>query len=283
MARSMPPPLRLGAHTLSFTGDRPRIMGILNVTPDSFSDGGRYQDVDRAMARAFELAADGADIVDIGGESTRPGSHGVSTEEELARVIPVIEGLLAARLPAPISIDTSKARVAEAALTAGAVLVNDVRALADPDMAETVRRHDAAVVLMHMGGAPERMQHHVSYSDVVTEVAAFLDDATARAVAAGIPSNRIVVDPGIGFGKTTTHNLELTRGLARLSEHQAILYGPSRKSFLGELTGRPTTERDLATAAACVAAVLYGAHMVRVHEPKLVRDALRVAWALVPA
>jgi|SRR5579884_701490 len=261
-----------------------KLMGVVNVTPDSFSDGGRYLDAGRAIHHGIELADEGADILDIGGESTRPGAEPVGADEELARVYPVIQGLAVARPAAQLSIDTSKAAVAAAALDAGATMVNDITALrGDPKMAAVVAAAGAHCCLMHMLGEPRTMQLDPRYDDVVAEVKAFLEERVGYAVAAGIPEERIIVDPGIGFGKTLAHNLEL---LARLEEIAAIglpvMIGTSRKSFLGKLTGRPVDERLAATLASCVVAYEHGARVFRVHEVAPVADALTVA-ATVPS
>jgi dihydropteroate synthase len=261
------------------------VIGVVNVTPDSFSDGGRYLDPGSAIRHGIELADEGAAILDIGGESTRPGAEPVDVEEELRRVLPVIEGLAPARPQARISIDTSKAVVAAEAIRRGATMVNDVTALrGDPKMAEVVAAAGADCCLMHMLGEPRTMQIDPHYDDVVDEVKAFLEERLAFAVAAGIAEERIVLDPGIGFGKTGAHNLEL---LARLYELVAIgrpvMVGPSRKSFLGRLTGRPVDERVAGTIAACVVAYEHGARVFRVHDVAPVADALIVAAATVAA
>lgn len=261
----------------------PVVMGIVNVTPDSFSDGGRYLDVAAAVAHGRELEAQGAAILDIGGESTRPGSEPVSADEELRRVIPVIEGLREGGTGCRISIDTSKAAVADAALAAGASLVNDVTALrGDPAMAEVVAAHDAECCLMHMLGRPRTMQQDPHYDEVVSDVKGFLEARMSFAVHHGISEERIVLDPGIGFGKTVVHNLEL---LARLHELAAlgrpILIGTSRKSFLGAITGRPVDDRLAPTIASNVLAYERGARIFRVHDVAPVRDALLIAGATV--
>jgi len=261
----------------------PRLMGILNVTPDSFSDGGRYLAAEAAIAHGLELAAQGAAIVDVGGESTRPGAEPVSLEEELRRVVPVIEGLVVAPIAAQISIDTSKVAVARAALDAGATFVNDVTAFrAEPALAALVAQRGADCCLTHMQGDPRTMQLDPRYGDVVVEVIEFLAARVEVALAAGIARERIIVDPGIGFGKTVEHNLEL---LARLHELSAlglpILIGTSRKSFLGRLTGRGDQERLAATIATNVIALLAGASVFRVHDVAPLRDALAVAAATV--
>jgi dihydropteroate synthase len=257
-------------------------MGVLNVTPDSFSDGGRFLDPGRAIAHGQRLAEEGAAILDIGGESTRPGAASVTAEEELARVLPVIEGLMTAGPPARISIDTSKARVARVALQAGATLVNDVTALRDPDMAGTVAEAGAELCLMHMLGDPRTMQAEPRYDDVVREVGSFLADRLGYAIAHGIPQERIMLDPGIGFGKTVGHNLELLARLDELTElGRPVVIGTSRKSFLGRLTGRPVDDRVAATIATCVMAYERGASVFRVHDVAPVADALRVTAATV--
>jgi dihydropteroate synthase len=260
------------------------VMGVINVTPDSFSDGGRYLDPALAVAHAVGLESEGATILDVGGESTRPGAEEVPADEELRRVLPVIEGvheLTRAR----ISIDTSKADVAEAALAAGATLVNDVTALrGDNRMAEVVAGAGADCCLMHMLGSPRTMQDNPRYEDVVAEVKAFLEERLAFATAAGIPEERILLDPGIGFGKTAQHNLELLARLDELVElGRPVVIGTSNKSFLGRLTGRPVGERLPGTIATCVMAYERGARVFRVHEVAPVRDALTVTAATVAA
>ena len=261
-------------------------MGVVNVTPDSFSDGGLYLDPAAAVAHGLELAREGAAILDVGGESTRPGAEPVGAEVVVRRVVPVIEGLRAAAVPAQISIDTSKAVVAAAALEAGATLINDVTALrADPAMAALVADTGADCCLMHMLGEPRTMQRDPRYEDVVSEVKAFLEERMAYAIGAGVGEERILLDPGIGFGKTAEHNLEL---LARLGEIVAlgrpVVVGTSRKSFLGRLTrGRGTGERLAGTIATNVLAYERGASVFRVHDVAAVHDALAVAAATVRA
>jgi dihydropteroate synthase len=259
------------------------LMGIVNVTPDSFSDGGLYLDPDAAIAHARELEAEGAAILDIGGESTRPGALPVDVEEELRRVLPVLEGLSAST--ARLSIDTSKSTVAAAALRAGATFVNDVTALrGDPAMAGLVAESGAGCCLMHMLGEPRTMQRDPRYDDVVSDVKAFLEERVAFAVAEGIPEERIVVDPGIGFGKTLEHNLELLRRLDEIvAVGRPVMVGMSRKSFLGRLTGREVGDRLPGTIAANVMAYERGARLFRVHEVAPVHDALSVAAATVTA
>ncbi|HTU31583.1 MAG TPA: dihydropteroate synthase [Solirubrobacteraceae bacterium] len=258
-------------------------MGILNVTPDSFSDGGRFTDVPRAVAHGLAMEREGASIIDVGGESTRPGAEPVSEQDELARVVPVIEGLRAAGLEARISIDTSKAAVAAAALEAGAELVNDVSALrADAGMAELVAARGVTCVLMHMRGEPRTMQRDPRYEDVVGEVRSFLQERLGAALDAGVAEDRIWLDPGIGFGKTAEHNLALLRELPRLTDlGRPIVIGTSRKSFLGRLTGRDFTGLAAATVATSVLAYERGARVFRVHDVAPTRDALIVSAATV--
>jgi dihydropteroate synthase len=258
-----------------------RLMGIVNVTPDSFSDGGEFLDAERAIAHGRELAAEGADVLDIGGESTRPGAAAVDAEEELRRVGPVVEALAADGLP--VSIDTSKAEVAEAALDAGVRMVNDVTALrADPELAGLCAERDCEVVLMHMLGDPRTMQENPVYEDVVDDVKAFLAQRIEFAVSAGINEERIWIDPGIGFGKTVEHNLELHRRLGELTElGRPIAFGSSRKSFLGKLTGAGVEDRLGGTIASNVIAYANGASMLRVHEVAPTRQALIVADAII--
>ena len=262
-----------------------RIMGVVNVTPDSFSDGGRYFDAGAAIGHGLALEAEGAAILDVGGESTRPGAAPVAEDEELRRVIPVIEGLIAAGSGAQISIDTSKSGVAARALAAGATLVNDVTALrGDPKMAGVVANAGAACCLMHMLGDPRTMQRDPHYDDVVGDIKAFLEERTAAAVAAGIALERILLDPGIGFGKTVEHNLELIRRLNELvALGPPVVIGTSRKSFLGRLTGREVDDRVAATIATNVLAYERGARVFRVHDVAPVLDALTVTAATVRA
>ncbi|MGK2938326.1 MAG: dihydropteroate synthase [Solirubrobacteraceae bacterium] len=253
-------------------------MGIVNVTPDSFSDGGRWLDPSAAVAHGLQLASEGTAILDVGGESTRPGAAAVSAEEERRRVVPVVEGLTAAG--ARVSVDTMKAAVAEAALDAGATFVNDVAALRGPDMAALVADRGCDVCLVHMRGEPRTMQNDPQYDDVVDDVRAFLTARVEVALAAGVARERIVLDPGIGFGKTVDHNLEL---LDRLDELVAlgfpILVGTSRKSFLGKIVGRDADDRLPGTIATNVLALARGASIFRVHDVAPVRDALVVAAA----
>ncbi len=261
------------------------LMGIVNVTPDSFSDGGLYLRAEAAVAHGLELAAEGAAILDVGGESTRPGALPVSLEEERRRVLPVIAGLREAGAAARISIDTSKAAVAADALAAGASIVNDVTALrGDPELAAVAAAAGAHVCLMHMLGEPRTMQRDPRYCDVVQDVKAFLAERIEVAVAGGIAEERIMLDPGIGFGKTIAHNLELLRRLEELvALGRPVVIGTSRKSFLGRITGREVDGRLAATIASNVVALLHGASVFRVHEVAPVRDALAVAAATLAA
>ncbi len=259
----------------------PRIMGIFNVTPDSFSDGGIYLSSDRAVERGCEMAEKGAEIIDVGGESTRPGSTGVPAEVEISRVIPVIRAL-AGRTEALLSIDTTKAQVARQAVAAGARIVNDTSALADdPEMAGVVRETGCAVVLMHRLGSPETMQQSPSYKSLFDDILEALSERVKAAEAAGIPSDRILVDPGVGFGKRLEDNLALHRHLPDLRNlGKPILFGPSRKSFLGRITGRDPGDRIIGTAAAVAMAVAGGAHVARVHDVEEMKDVVRVAYAV---
>jgi dihydropteroate synthase len=261
------------------------LMGVVNVTPDSFSDGGRFLDPAAAIDHGLELAAEGADILDVGGESTRPGAEPVPAGIERDRVLSVIEGLVAARTGAQISIDTSKASVAAAAIRAGATLLNDVTALrADPEIADLAADAGCDVCLMHMLGEPRTMQANPVYGDVVAEVKAFLAARIEAAVARGIDERRILVDPGIGFGKTLEHNLALLRGVAEIVElGRPVVIGTSRKSFLGRITGRDVEHRLAATIASNLLAFERGATVFRVHEVAPVRDALAVAAATLRA
>ncbi|TAL10699.1 MAG: dihydropteroate synthase [Nitrospirae bacterium] len=261
--------------------ERVLIMGVLNVTPDSFSDGGRYQGVDAAVARAEAIEAEGADLLDLGGESSRPGARPVSLAEELARVLPVVTAL-AGRIRIPISVDTTKAEVARQALDAGAAVINDISALRDdPGMADVVARGRAGLILMHMQGSPATMQEHPAYEAVAEEVGDFLQARVEAAIAAGIDRERIAVDPGIGFGKTGEQSLALLGGLSVFHAlGRPIVIGPSRKSFVGAVLERPVHEREWGTAAAVAAGVLEGAHVVRVHSVAQMKDVARMAQAI---
>ena len=257
----------------------PKVMGIINVTPDSFSDGGRYVSSAAAIEHAQQLIADGADLLDIGGESTRPGAAEVSEQEELDRVLPVIEGLRGCEVP--LSIDTWKPGVMRAALKAGASLVNDVNALQARGALQAVADSDAAVCLMHKQGTPQTMQQQPRYADVVAEVCGFLRARIAAAETAGIARARIVIDPGFGFGKALTHNLDLLRHLDALRALGVpVLAGLSRKSMLGALTGRAVDDRVAASVAAALLAVQRGAAIVRVHDVRETVDALKVLMAV---
>jgi dihydropteroate synthase len=256
-------------------------MGILNVTPDSFSDGGKFLNLNESLPRGVRMVEEGADILDIGGESTRPGSEAVSLDEELNRVLPVVENL-AARVNIPLSIDTTKAEVAERALEAGAGIVNDTSGLRDdPRMGAVVADHGAAVILMHRKGTPKVMQTAPRYDDLMCEIVAFLEESIRQTEKAGVGSDQIAVDPGIGFGKTLEHNLFLLRHLDEISVlGKPILIGPSRKSFLGKILNLPVEERLEGTAAAVTAAVLAGAAILRVHDVKEMVRVVRVADAI---
>jgi dihydropteroate synthase len=272
---------RCGTHCFTL-GDRTLVMGVLNLTPDSFSDGGQFADPQAAVEHALQMAEAGADIIDIGGESSRPGSASVSAAEEIRRVLPII-GRLAEQQPTLcLSLDTTKAEVAQAGLEAGASIVNDISGLeSDPAMLPTLAAAEAGCVIMHMRGTPRTMQDNPQYRDVVEEVGDYLEQRTAAAEAAGIARERICLDPGIGFGKTVEHNLEL---LGRLDEfarlERPLLIGPSRKAFIGATLNLAVGERLEGTLAACVAAVLHGAAIVRVHDVKEVRRAVDLADAI---
>jgi len=255
-------------------------MGILNVTPDSFSDGGRYADPRRAVEHALEMAAAGADLIDVGGESTRPGAQPVGAAEEIRRVVPIIEAL-APQVQVPISVDTSKAEVMVAAVSAGASMINDVRALREPGALQAAARTDAAICLMHMQGEPRTMQSDPRYADVVAEVGQFLDGRVEACVDAGIGTERIVLDPGLCFGKRLEHNLALLAGLPELQRRGLpLLVGISRKSMFGTLLGRGLEERLAGSLAVAAAAVLAGAAIVRAHDVAETVDAVKVAAAL---
>jgi len=260
---------------------RTALMGILNVTPDSFSDGGRYADPKTAIAHGIQLAREGADIIDIGGESTRPGARPVSAEEEKGRVLPVLRELRR-EVSIPLSVDTYKMEVAQAALAEGADVVNDISALRfDPAMASLVAREKVPVVLMHMQGTPRTMQQRPRYQDVLAEVKDFLAGRIRFALESGIELDRIIVDPGIGFGKELEHNLELLKGLSTLvSLGRPLLVGPSRKAFIGKLLGLASDSRLEGSLAAAVAAVLGGANIVRMHDVKEARRAIGIADAI---
>ena len=255
------------------------LMGILNVTPDSFSDGGLHFDRSSAVDGAMRMVDDGADIVDIGGESSRPGSDPVSLEEELSRTIPIIKSL-SSKLSVPISIDTYKAEVARRAIDAGASIVNDISGLRfDPQMPEVVARYGVPVVIMHMKGSPKNMQKNPSYTALIPEILEYFISRTASAIKAGIPAGRIIIDPGIGFGKTFDHNLEIIHNLEKFTSlGRPILIGPSRKAFIGKILGdAPATDRMEGTAAAVAISIMHGANIVRVHDVKEMAKVAKVA------
>jgi len=261
---------------------RPHVMGIVNVTPDSFSDGGKYTSTDLAVSHGLELIAQGADILDIGGESTRPGAEPVSLDEELRRVIPVIEALSAVST-VPLSIDTYKPEVMRQAIFAGVDIVNDIRALQEIHAVEIVANSNAGVCLMHMQGMPQTMQLAPSYQDVVAEVKQFLIERMQVVMSAGIAKERIVLDPGFGFGKTTAHNIALIQHLGEIGELGPLLVGLSRKSVLGKIAGGDEQQRLHAGLAASVISAMKGAKIVRVHDVKATVDALKVVTAVLPA
>lgn len=275
------PTVKLGTCLLRL--DEPRVMGIVNNTPDSFSGDGIGGDTERAVELGMAMFSEGADIVDVGGESTRPGAEPVPAALEIQRVVPIVERLSASR-PGRVSIDTMKPEVAEAALFAGATMVNDVSGLRNERMIDVVAEHDAAVVIMHMLGEPRTMQENPTYKDVVEDISAFFSDRIAAAERGGISPGKILVDPGIGFGKTLEHNLEI---LGRLNEFKALgrplVIGASRKSFIGRLTGRPADERLGGSVAAAVLAVMHGADIVRAHDVMDTVSALKTARAITRA
>ncbi len=261
---------------------KPVLMGVLNITPDSFSDGGRFFDRNHAARRLEELQRDGADIVDVGGESTRPGAMPVSVDEEIRRVIPAIEAA-SERVDIPVSIDTTKSRVASAALDAGAEIINDISGLRfDPGIAGLAAESGAGLVLMHIRGEPRTMQQSIHYDDLMGEILAELRDSAERALASGCHPDQLVVDPGIGFGKTAEHNLVILNELGRITELGfPVLVGPSRKSFIGKTLGLEVEQRLEATLAACVVALLRGARIFRVHDVVQARRALDMAELIV--
>ena len=262
-------------------GGRPRLMGIVNVTPDSFSDGGQCNDPVRAAEHALRLVDQGADVLDVGGESTRPGALGVSVEEELGRVMPVVERIVS-RTDVPVSIDTAKSAVAREALAAGAAIVNDVTGLrGDPAMSGLVAEHGVPVVCMHMLGTPRTMQQDPRYDDVVAELADFFQERLAHLCRAGIDRSQIILDPGIGFGKTLSHNLEILRNIERLSElGQPVCVGHSRKSFIGMATGQPVGNRLIGSVAVAVGLCYHRVHVLRVHDVEAVRQAVDLVYAM---
>jgi len=274
---------RCGAHVVELRV-RTLVMGIVNVTPDSFSDGGRYGGTDDAVRHAVEMAGDGADLLDVGGESTRPGSEPVPVDEESTRVVPVIERLAHELPDVPISVDTRKPDVARAALEAGASIVNDISAGREPTMFDVVRIAGAGMVLMHMKGEPKSMQDEPTYHDVVAEVRGFLGERVEAAVAAGIGREHLCVDPGIGFGKTVEHNLTLLRDIGAFRHlGVAVLVGPSRKRFIGTLTDTEVDERVDGTAGVVAWCAASGADIVRVHDVKEMSRVVRVVDAIARA
>jgi dihydropteroate synthase len=273
-------PLKLVCRDTVLDLAEPVVMGILNVTPDSFSDGGRHASIEAAVEWGFQMAAEGAAIIDVGGESTRPGAAPVDLTDEIARVVPVIERL-ASQAGVPISVDTAKPEVMRAAVAAGACLINDVRALQLPGALAAAAQSGAAVCLMHMRGEPRTMQADPQYESVVTDVQEFLGGRIAACEAAGIPRERICVDPGIGFGKRPEHNLALLAALDRLADPGIpVLVGVSRKSLLGIITGRPTGERLAGSVALAALSVMRGAAIIRAHDVAATVDAVKVASAL---
>lgn len=265
-------------------GVRPLVMGVLNVTPDSFSDGGRFIDPEYAIDWAYKIIAAGANIIDIGAESTKPGSSCLDVEEELRRLKPVMQ-VLGKQCPVPISVDTRKAEVAKQVLDWGAHIINDVSALRfNPEMGQVVAKAQAGVVLMHMQGAPETMQNNCKYGNVVEDVRKFLENRIEVAESYGIQRDQILIDPGIGFGKTTNHNLSLLKGLASFEGlGLPVLVGVSKKAFIGSVLNRPVAERMMGTAAAVTTAVLHGAHIVRVHDVEEICDVVTMATAIKQA
>jgi len=281
VSHHIPPPIVCRKRTFDFS-ERPFIMGIVNVTPDSFSDGGSYFSPEQAVAHGLRLAEEGADIIDIGGESTRPGAAPVSAAEETERVLPVIAEL-AANIDVPLSIDTTKAEVARKALAAGAEIVNDVSALRfDPEMGDVVAAARVPVVLMHMRGTPRTMQHAIHYQSLIEDIRSFLEARIEYAVRAGIALDNIIIDPGIGFGKSIEKdNLAILKNLAAFTAlGRPVLVGTSRKGFIGKLLGTPVHEREEGTAATVAIAIYNGAHIVRVHDVKSMKMVAAVASAI---
>ncbi len=262
-------------------GTRTHLMGVLNVTPDSFSDGGMHFSVTDAVDHGIAMARDGADIIDIGGESTRPYSRRVPADEEMARVIPIIRQL-SREVSIPISIDTYKAAVAEAALNAGASIINDISALRlDPDMGRVAAEAGVPLILMHMKGTPESMQRHPEYDDLIREILDFLKEAVQRSESAGIKKDMMILDPGIGFGKTFEHNLKVIHHLAEFQTlEMPLLLGPSNKAFIGHILGKEAHERDTGTMAAVAACVMNGAHIIRAHNVKMAVETIKIIDAI---
>lgn len=282
MFRARPPTYRLRAGEFLITLDRPVLVGILNVTPDSFSDGGRFHSNDEAADHALRMVEAGAAMLDIGAESSRPGAVPVTEEEETERLLPVLEKIVR-HCRVPISVDTTKADVARRAIEAGASLINDISALRfDPAMGELAAKTGVGLILMHMPGTPQTMQQQAAYVDVVSEVATYLTERRAAAEAIGVKSEQIVLDPGFGFGKLVPHNLALLDRLPELCDlGRPLLVGLSRKSFIGQVTGRPVTEREFGTAAAVALAVERGANLLRVHDVAHMADTVKFAEAMM--
>jgi dihydropteroate synthase len=273
--------LNWGKHSLEL-GRKTLIMGVLNVTPDSFSDGGHYFSREQAIKQALNLVAEGADIIDIGGESTRPYAEKVSLDQEMERVIPVIEEL-SQIVNVPISIDTYKAKVAHAAVNAGASIINDISALRfDPDMVSVAKASGVPLILMHMRGTPGSMQDNPVYDDLMGEIIDFFREAVNRAAKTGIPENMIILDPGIGFGKNFNHNLMIIRDLRTLADlGLPVLLGSSRKAFIGKILDKPPEERDTGTMATVAAGILNGAHIVRVHNVRMAKDTVSIVDSIM--
>jgi dihydropteroate synthase len=277
--------IKAGNWTLTL-GERTLIMGILNVTPDSFSDKGKFCGIESAVERAWKIAEEGADILDIGGESTRPGSQGVTAEEEIRRVIPTLEALAkGTRFPIPISVDTTKSEVAKAALECGAAIINDISSLEkDPQIGYAAAKYEAALIMMHMRGEPSTMQSIPSSTDILEDIDIWAQEAVARAKRCGVSSEKIVLDPGIGFGKTAAQNLEIIVNIPRLAAAGfPILVGTSRKSFIGAILKKPAADLVLGTCATVAASILYGAHIVRVHDVAAAREVADVTDAIARA
>lgn len=273
--------MQLISKGLSLSLERPHVMGILNVTPDSFSDGGHFNQIERAMVHARQMVSDGATLIDIGGESTRPGAPDVSEQEELDRVIPVVERLVA-ELDVMISLDTSKAAVMREGCKAGAHLINDVRALLEPGALAVAAEADVPVCLMHMQGQPRTMQAEPHYDDLLGEVRAFFDERIAACLAAGIRRQQLLLDPGYGFGKTLAHNYQLLAQQSKLLDYQLpLLVGMSRKSMIGNLLGRPVDDRLAGSLACALIGMQHGAQIIRVHDVRETMDALRAGWMVM--
>lgn len=273
--------MQLTSKGLSLSLERPHVMGILNVTPDSFSDGGHFNQLERAMTHARQMVAEGATLIDIGGESTRPGAPDVSEQEELDRVIPVVERMVA-ELEVMISLDTSKAAVMREGCAAGAHLINDVRALLEPGALAAAAVADVPVCLMHMQGQPRTMQAEPHYDDLLGEVRAFFDERIAACLAAGIRREQLLLDPGYGFGKTLAHNYQLLAQQEKLLDYQLpLLVGMSRKSMIGNLLGSPVDERLAGSLACALIGMQHGARIIRVHDVRATMDALRTGWMVM--